>query len=314
VFIEQIIKQKGFTLVELVITMVLAAILFIVVSVFITKPISAYTSVARRASLVDAADMTLRRMSRDIQSAVPNSVRVKTVGIGNQTAVEMVNVVEGMRYRGSVAGPYLDFTQPITNFHVVGQFQFSLANPTCTANNCRLVVYNTGANTGGAIPADNPSPGANVYSTAAAPACAGCNPPPGSVTISPVGTSVTLTNPGSEGNILMGSAVQFALPSPRQRIDIIDTPITYLCDTNSNQQKITRYSNYIITPVQPTDSTIAPLNGATAAQLTSNVTACRFTYSPGTSSRNGVISMSITLTNGGETITLMRQVGVNNTP
>lgn len=305
-------KQKGVTLIELVIVMVLASILSVAVSVFIARPISAYTSIANRATLVDAAEMTLRRMARDIQSAVPNSLRVKTVG--NITAVEMVNVVEGMRYRESVPGPFLDFTKPITNFHVMGQFQYALANATCASNSCRLVVYNTGANTGGAIPSDNPAPGANVYSTVAAPACGGCNPPPGSVTITPVGTTVTLSNPGSEGNIVMGSGVQFALPSPRQRIDIVDTPITYLCDTSSNQQKITRYSNYTITSVQPTDPSAAPLNTGTAAQLTQNVTACSFSYSPGTSQRNGVINMSITLTNNGETITLMRQVGVDNLP
>lgn len=309
--------QKGVTLIELVIVMVLTAILSVVISVFIVKPISAYMSVARRASLVDAADITLRRMSRDIQSAVPNSVRVKTVG-NEIAAVEMVNIVEGMRYRGSVAGAYLDFTQPITNFRVIGQFQYALANPRCAANNCRLVVYNTGANTGGAIPSDNPAPGQNVYSTTVAPNCTApatsCNPPPGSRTISPSGTSVTLSNPGSEGNVLLSSAVQFALPSPQQRIHIVDTPITYLCNTNSNQQKITRYSNYNITAVQPIDPAIAPLSSATAAQLTSNVTSCSFSYNPGTAQRNGVLTMSITLTNSGENITLMRQVGVNNTP
>lgn len=302
------------TLIELVIVIVLSGILSIVISVFIVKPISAYTSVARRASLVDAADMTLRRMARDIQSAVPNSVRVKTAG--GRTAVEMLNIVEGMRYRGSPSGPYLDFTQPITNFHVIGQFQFALQNSMCVANNCRLVVYNTGASTGGST--DNPAPGANVYSTAVAPACTApatsCNPPPGAVTISPSGTSITLTNPGSEGNILLGSAVQFAFPSPRQRIDIVDTPVTYICDPSSNQQQITRYSNYMITAVQPTDPTIVPLSTAITARLSSDVTSCSFSYSPGTSQRNGIISMSITLMNGGEKITLMRQVGVNNVP
>ncbi|HXH54484.1 MAG TPA: type II secretion system protein [Gammaproteobacteria bacterium] len=319
-FIERIIndkqKQKGVTLIELVIVMVLAGILSVVVSVFIAQPISAYASVARRASLVDAAEMTLRRMSRDIQSAVPNSVRVKKVG--DRSAVEMLNIVEGMRYRGSVAGAYLDFIQPITNFHVLGRFQYALANPSCAANKCRLVVYNTGANIGGT---DNPAPGANVYSTVMAPAClapaSGCNPPPNSVTITPVSTTVTLTNPGNEGNISMSPAVQFALPSPRQRIEIVDTPVTYLCDLSSNQQQITRYANYTITPVQPIDPTIFPLKDpdvTTAAQLTSHVTACSFMYNPGTPTRNGVITMSITLTSGGETITLMRQVGVNNVP
>lgn len=320
-FIERIInrKQTGFTMIELVIVMVLAGILSVGISVFIARPISAYASTVNRASLVDAADMTLRRMARDIQRAVPNSLRVKTSG--SRTAVEMVNIVEGMRYRATPptspapAGPYLDFTQPITNFHVIGQFKYAANLPACSNGSCRVVVYNTGANTGGAIPSDNPAPGQNVYSTVAVPACGGgCNPPPGSVTITPVSTSVLFTNPGSEGNIFMSAGTQFALPSPRQRIDIVDTPITYICDTSANQQNITRYANYTITPVQPTDPTVAPLNAATAAQLTNNVTACSFSYNVGTAQRNGVITMSITVINNGESITLMRQVGVDNTP
>jgi len=307
--------MQGVTLIELVITMVLAATLSVAVSVFIARPLNAYTSITRRAELVEAADMALRRMARDIQRAVPNSLRVKIdPGNAQRVAVEMLNIVEGMRYRGTPAGPFLDFTAPGTQFNVIGQFQFALTNATCAANNCRVVVYNTGANAGGAIPSDNPSPGANVYSTAAAPACAGCLPPPGSVTITPVGTTVTLSNPSAEGRVVLGSATQFALPSARQRVDIVDTPVTYICDTNANQRQITRYWNYTINPVQPTDPSVSPLNAAQSAQLTKDVTACSFTYVPGTSQRNGVITMSITLTAGGENIRLMRQVSVRNAP
>ncbi len=306
---------KGFSLIELVITMTISAILSVVVAIFITRPILAYGSMQRRAELVDAADLTLRRMSRDIQRAVPNSLRVKVdPGNSNRVAVEFVNIVEGMRYRGAGAGPYLDFTTSNSLFNVIGQFQFALANPTCLANACRLVIYNTGANTGGAIPADNPAPGANVYSTVAAPACSNCLPPPGSVTITPPSTIVTLSNPSSEGQVSLSSSVLFALASYRQRVDIVDTPITYICDTSVGVQRITRYWNYSITPVQPTDPSVAPLNAAQNAQLTQDVGSCSFNYSPGTEQRNGIITMNIVLTKGGENITLMRQIGVDNSP
>jgi MSHA biogenesis protein MshO len=307
--------QQGVTLIELVITMALAAALTVVAGIFIARPITAYTSVTRRAELVDSADMALRRMARDIQNAVPNSLRVK-IDPGNpqRIAIEMLNIVEGMRYRKTPAGPFLDFTAPVTQFNVIGQFQFALNNTTCAANACRLVVYNTGANTGGTIPSDNPAAGANVYSTVPAPACAGCLPPPGSVTISPVATTVTLSNPSAEGQINTSAGIQFALPSFRQRIDIVDTPITYICNTAAGQQQITRYWGYTINSVQPTDPSASPLNAAQSAQLTKNVSACSFSYAPGTAQRNGIMTMSLTLSKGGENINLMRQVSVSNAP
>jgi MSHA biogenesis protein MshO len=318
--------MTGFTLIELVITMTLAAILSVVVAVFIARPITAYVNVTRRAELMDAAHSALRRIARDIQAAVPNSVRVKVDPNNSQrVAIEILNIVEGMRYRATPPGPFLDFTQPVTTFNVIGQFQYALSNLTCAAHSCRVVVYSTGENNGGSIPSDNPTAGANVYSTVAAPSCSSgssCVPPPGSVVITPVGTTVTLsntTNPitGSpEGQITLSPGVLFALASARQRLDIVDTPTTYLCDSSSNT--ITRYWGYTINAVQPTNATLAPLNTAQNALLAQDVTACNFIYTPGTSERNGIVTLSLTFSKsnsqGGDTITLMRQVSVDNTP
>lgn len=322
--IKKIFQLKGFTLIELVMVITISAILSGSIAVFIIRPINAYTSVTQRAQLVDAADLAIRRMTRDIQRAVPNSIRVKTDPLNpSRVAIEMVNIVEGMRYRaaptGSAgSGPFLSFTQTNTQFNVIGQFKYALSNATCAVNGCRIVIYNTGANTGGAIPSDNPAPGANVYSTAAAPACGGgagtCIPPQGSYTITPVATTVTLTNPGAEGQVTLGTATQFALPSPRQRLDVVDTPVTYVCDYSAGQQNIFRYWNYVITPVQPTDPTVSPLVGGSSAQLTQNTSFCNFAYSPGTAQNNGIVSLTITLSKGGQTVTLMRQISVSNVP
>ncbi len=307
---------KGYTLIELVMVITISSILSIAVGGFISRPITAYSNVLDRAELVDASTQALQRMVRDIQRAVPNSLRVKQdPNNANRIALEMVNIVEGMRYRATAPGLFLDFANPVSQFNVIGQFQFAHNHPICITGNCRLVVYNTGANTGGSIPADNPSPGANVYSTIAASNCSGCLPPPGSVTITPPTTTVTLTNPGSEGQITLSASTLFALPSTRQRIDIVDTPITYICDTSAGIKNITRYSGYPINSVQPTDPTAAPLNTVQGAQLTKNVTGCNFTYQAGSSQNNGIITLSLTLTSRmGETITLIRQVGVNNSP
>jgi MSHA biogenesis protein MshO len=307
--------MRGFTLIELVITIVLSSILAAVVSVFITRPVTAYSNMTRRAELVDSADLALGRMVRDIQAAVPNSLRIKTdTSNPNRIAIEFLNVVEGMRYRAAGPGAYLSFTQTNTQFNTIGLFQFALTNSICAANNCRVVIYNTGANLGGAIPADNPAPGQNVYSLATAPACTNCVPPPGSVTITPVGTSVTLANGSTEGSVTLSTGVQFAFSSPRQRVQIVDTPVTYICDFSNGVQQITRYWNYTINAVQPTNPTSSPLSTASNAILATDISNCSFTYSPGTSEQDGIISMVITLSKGGESITLMRQVEVDNSP
>jgi len=298
-----------------VITLVLSSILAAVVSVFITRPVTAYNNMTRRAELVDSADLALGRIARDIQAAVPNSLRVKTdTSNPNRVAIEFLNVVEGMRYRAAGTNPYLSFTQTNTQFNTIGLFQFALSNSTCTANNCRVVVYNTGANLGGAIPADNPSPGQNVYSLATAPTCTNCVPTPGSVTITPVGTTVTLANGSTEGSITLSTGVQFAFPSPRQRLQIVDTPVTYICDSSSGVQQITRYWNYTISAIQQTNPASSPLSTASSATLVTDISSCSVTYSPGTSEQDGIISMVITLSKGGESITLMRQVEVDNSP
>jgi MSHA biogenesis protein MshO len=48
--------------------------------------------------------------------------------------------------------------------------------------------------------------------------------------------------------------------------------------------------------------------------MSDNLTACTFTYTPGTAQRAALISLSLTLTKDGESITLLQQVHVDNVP
>lgn len=293
---------NGYTLLELIITMLLTSIIFSIVSIFLVNPIQIYVDIARRADLIEIADLALCRMERDIHQSLPNSIRVKSVN-GKQ-AIEMINTVAGMRYRTMSPGDnttILNFSEAITSFNVFGQFPTTLLG-----NNYRLVIYNTGEN---GISSDDPTAGVNAYATAVS---SGVNPPAGTHVITPATTTITLSNIGSEGHIALNTGFQFAFASPQQRVYLVDTPISYVCDPSSTT--LTILQGYTITSVQPIDVTIAPLNTARGDLLANSITACSFQYQPGTSQRGGIVTIEFTVTNGDEQIYLLQQVQVNNIP
>ena len=71
-------KMRGFTLVELVMVIIITGVLAAALTVFMKPAIDSYFDTRRRADLTDMADTALRRMSQDIRSAVPNSIRSVT--------------------------------------------------------------------------------------------------------------------------------------------------------------------------------------------------------------------------------------------
>lgn len=87
-------KSRGFTLVELVMVIVITGVIAGSLVVFLKPAIDSYFDSRRRADLTDMADTALRRMSQDIRSAVPNSVRSISA-----TCFQLVPTIAGGRYR-----------------------------------------------------------------------------------------------------------------------------------------------------------------------------------------------------------------------
>lgn len=292
-------KQMGFSLIELIATMTITAVVCVLASVFMRYPIIAYADVALIGELVDSGESALYRMSADLREALPNSVRVKTSG--SITAIEFMNVVESQYYRAGTPTPYLKFSNAVSQFDTLGLFVDSLSNTTCIAGNCRVVVDNTGtygANT------DTPIAGLNVYNSSAAP---GPSPAAGSYVMTPSNVTVTLSNAGNsgtEGQISLSSAVLFAQASANQLVYIVDTPISYICDTSTGL--LTRYWGYTVSATQPTTP------GGSSAPMAQNISACSVNYTPSTATQNGVVSMSLTFSKSGNTVRIMGQTAVRN--
>jgi MSHA biogenesis protein MshO len=305
-------RAAGVTLIELVMVITVSAIIATVLGAIITRPIEGYKAQVRRAALVDAAEMSLRRLSRDIRQALPNSVRVDA----SQHVIEMLNTMDGARYRegpGQLTGGHnhanTAFRLKINNadadgFNIVGKFQNITVPFTSTTE--RLAIYNQGVT------------GADAYADANAPA----NTPV--VMTNPSVTTFTIRLDGNEDSTAFNDEDQikpasgnfrFHWASPNQRVYIVDTPVTYLCSPGSTGT-ITRYWNYAIAATQPTNPSAPPLSGGSSALLSTPVSACTFTYSPGTNQRAGLVTLDITVTDAdsGEQVRLLYQVHVDNSP
>lgn len=295
--LPQTAPEEGFTIIELVIVVVISSIVAGLIGSFVKRPLEGYMDLERRATLVNVAESAIQRMARDIRATLPNSLRVSV----DSRSLEILHLADGARYRANpgtndpnndhtAATDWLDVTGD-SQFNILGRFSnLDFSYGTALDAGHRITIYNTSS---------------NVYSDAATDADPGV--------ITPSATTITISNDGDEDGIALSSSFDFLLSSPRQRLYLVDTPVSYLCNLGS--EEIRRYASYSIASTQPTDPSVAPLNAAGSSSLVTNrVGACEFTYDPGTPSRAGLITIDLTLTEDGEQVRLFEQVHVDNTP
>lgn len=259
-----------------------------IVAVFIKMPVQGYIDTARRAGMTDIADTALRRMSRDIRTALPNSVRITVVGA--DTYLEFIPVKGSGRYRVGVVTPATDnplnFTVADNCFDVLGPMPALVTGDT-------LVIYNRG------IPTV-----ADAYDGTSSSAY---------VTPLPVCTPETVSTAATIGI----TAKQFPFQSPGNRFQVIDTPVTYVCapatdGAGNGTGTLTRYWGYAIQPGQPTAlATLTSVNPP--ALLASKVSACSFSYGA-VGQRLSLVTMNLGITESGETVTLYSATHVSNVP
>lgn len=275
-------RQAGFTLVEMIIVMVITGILAGMVTVFLRAPAQGYVDSARRAEMTDIADTALRRIARDVHSALPNSVRVSGSCTGTSTCfVEFIPTKSAGRYRknSASAAPVGDPLDTVSADNSFDAF-VPLANANIAAGDT-VVVYNMGNATGSAYL------GNNTGTVLGAPV-AGANANE---------TRITLTAP-----------VLFPA-SPAARFQTINTPVSYACDPVAGT--ITRWWGYAIQPAQP----VAKPAGASSSLLASHVSNCLFSYNGFVvAERAGLMTMQMSVSENNETITLYSATHVTNAP
>lgn len=283
-------RQSGFTLVELVISLTLLVIVTAFAAVFVAGPVRGYTDQVRRAELVDGAASSLHRFARDVRRALPNSVRVAPVGTG--FAIEMLNSVDGGRYRDAPppgdATKRLEFAAADGEFNVIGRFG---ATPTPFSSTSHyLSVYNAGV------------AGADAWEM--------------SNVITPAGTQIDIVADAlaGEDHVTLTPPFRFAYPSPRQRVYLVDGPVSWICDPATGTFR--RFAGYAPASDHALRDSAAELlaAGARVTLVAADVAACGVDYSPGAAHRSALVSARLQLARAGESVTLLHQVHVENAP
>jgi MSHA biogenesis protein MshO len=264
--------QRGFTLIEMIVVIVITGIIAGAVALFVRQPVQGYIDAARRAELTDIADTALRRMARDLRLALPNSIRITDGGL----TVELLLTRSGGRYRAAPradgSGDVLDFASADSSFDLLGPaLNFQAGD--------RIVVYNLGPNV----------PDADAYN----------------------GTNITAYAgvPGAVSNVSV-TPFQFPLESPGSRFQIVEGPVSYVCDIATGT--LWRYGGYAIQAAQPNAAALAGMGGGT--RLATRLQSCAISYLPNTTERSGLVTMLLTLQQDGETVTLLHEVHVSNVP
>ena len=273
---------RGFTLVELVVVLTLVGLLASVGATLVGRIVAGQQDMHGRLMLAQAADGALARIADELQSALPNSVRVSANAAG--VWIEWVPVLDAGRYRqapdtlAADPGDTLDLEDPGDgSFDVIGT---ALA---AAPAGSQLVLNNLG------------TPEADAY--------LGNNRRAG-LSLSLGGRHLAFTAAG-------------ALPAPGSsaRFFVVGTPLTLACVPAASGAgfDLVRFSSYGWQATQPVSP--ADLAGATRALLLGGLRGCAAAYSTALANI-GLLNLRLAAGDPGSSARLdfMQQLAIDNTP
>lgn len=267
-------NMGGFTLVEAIIVIVITGVLGGVVALFMRNSVENYVDSASRAEMTDIADLALRRISRELRLALPNSIVVSA----DQRTLQFLITSTGGRYIDVADAPPAALL-PLDFNPATAALRFNMAGAAPTGRQAIvpgnfIAVFNVGV-----APA-NAYTGGNIALVTAVN-----------------GTLITLAN-----NPFAAAAPP--MPSPTNRFHVVTGTVTYVCaPAAGGAGTLTRFTSPNI-GVQ-----------GTGALLANMVSGCRFDFAVLANTNAALVGVSLALARAnGESISLVRQVHVDNTP
>jgi MSHA biogenesis protein MshO len=269
-------RSRGFTLVEMVISITLISLLALVAAPMLRLPLTAWLDTTRRAEMTNSLEQMNAKLGDDLRRALPNSVRVRT--IGGRVLLEMLEVRAWGRHRAGPSGgaqvcpasacgapgaqDVLNAACSETCFTSLG----TLEGDVPVAGSDWVVVNPLGPG----VPAGDPYFGGNA------------------AVANGIKTRLTALAPAPDGNRLQIAAHTFPALAASRRFYLVATPVTWDC--NPATQQLTRRWNYPVSALQP----IAFPAAAGVAPMATRIGACTIRYqAAGSQGRGGLVHLAL---------------------
>jgi len=287
-------KQSGFTLVEVIIVIAIMGIIGGLSTLIIGRSLDSYAALERRENMQTSIRLAVERISRELRNALPNSICVNNGGAcinGSGSQFHFIPVRDSGRYQDRpgvyTAPPPIQRNRlPVTPLNR-DRFDVLSTNPANpldavggVVNGDWVVVYNIN--------------NVDIYNL------------PNNIR-KQINAIVPIDIDGDANSdtiqIQFSANESFANHSPSRRFHIID-----------NTQQVTSFSLVGNQLFRDTTTFNAPNAAVAPRLLMQNVQACTFTYTPGSQTRAGLLRINITVAEQGETIQVIHDAHIYNTP
>lgn len=285
-------KHSGFTLVEIIIVISIMGIIGGLASMIIGRSLDSYAALERRTDLQTSIRLAVERISRELRHALPQSICVhdgaNCVGSA-ENRFYFIPVRESGRYQDR-PGAYIA-PPPIQRDRL----------PVSPQNDDRFDVLSTdGTNRLNAV-SGNWVVVYNLNNTDIYTAPSNIRNQINTIVQKDINNTGTTIDDIDQ--IRFAGNQSFANHSPTRRFHIIedDNVTLFYLDGSNLYRDTTSFAS-------PNTQTGAP------GLLMENVQACTFTYTPGSQQRAGLLRIDITVSKQGETIQVIHDAHVYNTP
>lgn len=274
----------GFSLIELIVVIIILGVIGSNFANFIRFGSAIYIDAVGREQLINQSRFLIERMTRELRSALPNSVRV--ISGGNTHCIEFVPIKASSSHGDTSSAFGLPVNSPDDEIWVVQH-----GVPFVDAD--KMVVY--------------PLNASEVYSINVLG-----------------GNTFSLNNVPTAGSIFMSfvqsDTLQFRAGSPSQRYYLVKNAISYCADVSSNSStagQIRRYAGYWppvnqSNPLKNSDGLVLG-NGVLMAEDLKSASV-PFIYSGATLVSNALVKIELNFIRGDEEVAFYHEVHLVNVP